>query len=241
MEGIIANGVLGKPKTALRAEILVGLLSLNDFPGDHQVLTTPPANFESEQQRREKSDRYFRLSQRLLKHAQEQLDLGDTVQASEKAYGAVSHAVKSCAELRGWNHYNHHRVGLVLDQLRDEENDPSLTEGHDAIESLHKNFFEHEMEVTRVKDRVDTARNLIDKLESLRARGPRPLISSTLSQEQRRRLASYCSLPPRNRFPQTICRPWKTCRSKPDSAGVVAESRCWRQYHCDHALDGSRI
>ena len=163
-------------------------------------MTTPPANFESEQQRREKSDRYFRLSQRLLKHAQEQLDLGDTVQASEKAYGAVSHAVKSYAELRGWNHYNHHRVGLVLDQLRDEENDPGLTEGYDAIESLHKNFFEHEMVVTRVKDRVDTARNLIDKLESLRARGPRPL-TSTLYQEQRRRLSQLLQPPAQEQVP----------------------------------------
>jgi len=142
--------------------------------GESTVVTTSPNNPESEQQRREKSDRYFRLSQRLLQHAQKQLELRDTVQASEKAYGAVSHAVKSYAELRGWNHYNHHRVGLVLDQLRDEENDPSLTEGYDAIESLHKNFIEHEMEITRVKDRVNTARNLVDKLETLRAGDPHP-------------------------------------------------------------------
>ena len=158
-------------------------------------MTTPRTNPESEQQRRDKSERYFRLSQRLLKHAQEQLDQGDTVQASEKAYGAVSHAVKSYAELRGWNHYTHHRVGLVLDHLRDEENDPSLTESFDAVESLHKNFFEHEMELTRVRDRVDTARNLLDKLQALRISVPHPLPSSTLNQEQRRRL-SQLMLPP---------------------------------------------
>ena len=185
----------------MRAEILACLLSLSQFSGDQAVLTTSANDPEPEQQRPEKSDRYFRLSQRLLKHAQQQLELGDTVQASEKAYGAVSHAVKSYAELRGWNHYNHYRVGLVLDQLRDEENDPSLTEGYDAIESLHKNFFEHEMEVTRVKDRVDTARNLIDKLESLRVRDPRPLPSSDLSQEQRRRLSQLMQPPVQEQVP----------------------------------------
>ena len=185
----------------MRAEILVCLLSLSQFSGDQAVLSTPPDSPELEQQRREKSDRYLRLSQRLLKHAQQQLELGDTVQASEKAYGAVSHAVKSYAELRGWNHYNHYRVGLALDQLRDEENDPSLTEGYDAIESLHKNFFEHEMEATRVKDRVDTARNLIDKLESLRMRDPHPLPSSDLSQEQRRRLSQLMQPPAQEQVP----------------------------------------
>ncbi len=152
-------------------------------------MTTPASEPASEQSRREKSDRYFLLSQRLLKHAQEQLEQGDTVQASEKAYGAVSHAVKSYGELRGWNHFNNHRVGLILDQLRDEESDPTLTESYDAVESLHKNFFEHEMDPTRVKDRVDTARTLVDKLERLRTAESHPLPSPSLNREQRRRLS----------------------------------------------------
>ena len=176
-------------------------------------MSTPASDPEAEQRRREKSDRYYLLSQRLLKHAQEQLERGDTVQASEKVYGAVSHAVKAYGELRGWNHYNHHRVGLILDQLRDEENDPGLTESYDAVESLHKNFFEYEMDPTRVKDRVDTARNLIDKLESLRSVETHPIPSSSLSREQRRRLnllmqppaqeqASVEDLPPLEDLPE---------------------------------------
>ena len=96
-------------------------------------MTTPNPGSETERPRREKSERYFLLSRWLLKHAQEQLERGDTMQASEKAYGAVAHAVKAYGELRGWNHYNHHRVGLILDQLRDEENDPGLTEAFDAV------------------------------------------------------------------------------------------------------------
>ena len=164
-------------------------------------MTTPASNPETGQRRREKSKCYFLLSQRLLKRAQEQLDQGDTVQASEKAYGAVSHAVKSYGELRGWNHFNHHRVGLILDQLRDEENDPTLTESYDAVESLHKNFFEYEMDPTRVKDRVDTARNLVDKLERLRTAESHPLPSSTLNREQRRRLSLLMQPPAEGQAP----------------------------------------
>ncbi len=164
-------------------------------------MTTPASDPETGQRRREKSDRYFLLSQRLLKHAQEQLDQVYTVQASEKAYGAVSHAVKSYGELRGWNHFNHHRVGLILDQLRDEENDPTLTESYDAVESLHKNFLEYEMDPTRVKDRVDAARNLVDKLERLRTAESHPLPSSSLNREQRRRLSLLMQPPAEGQAP----------------------------------------
>ena len=155
----------------------------------------PDADPETERHRREKSERYYRLSQRLLKHAQEQLERGDTVQASEKAYGAVVHAAKSYGELRGWNHFNHHRVGLILDQLRDEENDPGLTESYDAVESLHKNYFEYDTEPTRVGDRVHTARNLVERLENLRNSRPNPIPSASLNREQRRRLAQLMQPP----------------------------------------------
>ncbi|MCY4366015.1 MAG: hypothetical protein OXE17_07320 [Chloroflexi bacterium] len=163
-------------------------------------MTTPPANSESEQQRREKSDRYFRLSQRRLKHAQEQLDLGDTVQASEKAYGAVSHAVKSYAELRGWNHYNH-RVELILDQLRDEWDDPQLTIFHTVVKELHNNFFEYELGTTRAGDCIQTASLLLDKLETIRNAAPRPLPSTNLSREQRRRLSQLLQPPAQEQVP----------------------------------------
>ena len=160
-------------------------------------MTASNPNSETEQQRQDKSERYFLISQRLLKHAQEQLEQGDTMQASEKAYGAVAHAVKAYGELRGWNHTNHHRVGLILDQLRDEENDPGLTEAFDAVESLHNNYFEYEMDPTRVGDRVATARNLVDKLEQLRAVTPNQIPSSNLNREQRRRLSLLMQPPAR--------------------------------------------
>ena len=152
-------------------------------------MATPPVDPETEQQRRAKSDRYFQLSQRFLKHAQEQLEMGDTLQASEKAYGAVAHAVKSYGELRGWNHSNHHRVGLILDQLSDEESDISLTTDFAIVESIHNNFFEYVMPTNRVRGSVSIAKNIIDRLEVLRHSEPQPLPSSSLNREQRRRLS----------------------------------------------------
>ena len=164
-------------------------------------MTTPAPEQETEQRRRQKSDRYFRLSQRLLKHAQEQLDNGDTVQASEKAYGAVSQAAKGYGEIRGWNHYNHYRVGLIYDQLSDEENDLTLSSDFGIVESLHNNFFEYEMPTNRVRGSLNVAERLIDRLEKLRNVQPNPLLSSSLNREQRRRLSLLMQPPAQEQVP----------------------------------------
>ena len=162
---------------------------------------TTPAPETQQQQRRRKSARYAALSRRALQHAQEQLDQGDTVQASEKAYGAVSCAVKSYGELRGWNHYNHHRVGLILDQLRDEEQAPELTEAFDAVVSLHNNFFEHSLDITHVQDRVNTAKTLVERLETLGRAAPNPLPPESLNREQRLRMRLLLQPPAEGAIP----------------------------------------
>ena len=164
-------------------------------------MTTPAPNSETEQRRHRKSDRYFLLSQRLLKHAQEQLDNGDTVQASEKAYGAVSQAAKSYGELRGWNHYNHYRVGLILEQLHEEWNAPELSTGYLAVKALHDNFFEYDLGTTQVQAGINAAKEMVDKLEMIRNSAPRPLSSESLNREQRRRLSLLMQPPAQDQVP----------------------------------------
>ena len=167
------------------------------------MTTTPPdpANESASGGRRAKSDRYAKLSKWLLKHAQDQLERGDTMQASEKAYGAVAQAVKAYGELRGWNHINHYRVELILDQLRDEWNDPELTTFHTVVKELHSNFFEYEMGTTRVGDCLEIAGKLMDKLNVIRNSPPRPLPSSGLDREQRRRLSQLMQPPSGDQVP----------------------------------------
>ena len=42
------------------------------------------------------------ISERFLSHAEEEFEKGDLLQASEKAWGAVAHYVKSVAKAAGW-------------------------------------------------------------------------------------------------------------------------------------------
>ena len=149
-------------------------------------MTTPEASTE---RRAYKSNRYVEMSRRKIAQAQEELDQGDTIQASEKTYGAVTAAVKACAELRGWNHYSHIRVQRSLDQLRDEWDDPSLTLAYVSAKDLHVNFFEAELGHTRVQDGINTAKTLLSQLDAIRNSEPKPLASASLTREQRTRLS----------------------------------------------------
>ena len=160
-------------------------------------MTTP----DNEADRLEKSDRYAKLSRLRLWEAQQELNQGDTMQASEKAYGAVSCAAKAYGEMRGWNHYNHHRVGLILEQLREEWDAPELVVAHLAIRALHNNFFEYELSSTVVQDGIHAAQRMVARLEEIRQSEPRPLPPESLNRERRRRLTLLMQPPQKAQLP----------------------------------------
>ena len=147
-------------------------------------MTTP----EYEADRREKSDRYAKLSRLRLWEAQQELNRGDESQASEKVYGAISCAAKAYGEKRGWNHYSHHRVELILEQLREEWDAPELTAGIILLKGMHDNYFEHELSPIVVQDGIYSAGRITAQLEEIRQSEPRPLPTESLNRVQRRRL-----------------------------------------------------
>ena len=160
-------------------------------------MTTP----ENEQHRREKSDRYAKLSRLKLGEAQQELNQGDTMQASEKAYGAVSCAAKAYGEKRGWNHYSHHRVELILEQLREEWDAPELAFGVLLLKGMHDNYFEHELSPIVVQEGINTAGRITARLEEIRQSEPRPLPPESLNREQRRRLTLLMQPPKEAQLP----------------------------------------
>ena len=160
-------------------------------------MTTP----ENEQHRLEKSDRYAKLSRLKLWEAQQELNRGDESQASEKVYGAISCAAKAYGEKRGWNHYSHHRVELILEQLREEWKAPELALGVILLKGMHDNFFEHELRPIVVQEGINTAGRITARLEEIRQSEPRPLPSESLNREQRRRLTLLMQPPKEAQLP----------------------------------------
>ena len=58
-------------------------------------------------------DRYEEISRHLLQQAEEELDKGDVLQASEKIWLSVAHELKAIAQHRGWNHRYHNHIRAV--------------------------------------------------------------------------------------------------------------------------------
>ena len=149
-------------------------------------MTTPLTS----EQIQERSNRYADLSRLKLQQAQTELDQGDTAQASEKIYGALTSAVKACGEIRGWNHYNHHRAELIIEQLAEENQAPELITAHMAIKAQHSNYFEHQQSHSYIQAGIVIATAAIEKLEAIRCQpAPPPKSREELTPEQRRRLA----------------------------------------------------
>ncbi len=71
---------------------------------------------------------------------------GDRLQASEKLWGAATHAIMAVAQQRGWRHGSHRALKEAAEQLSDDHNDPLIEYGFLAAEKFHRNFYHDNME-----------------------------------------------------------------------------------------------
>ena len=124
------------------------------------------------------------ISDRFLLHADEQLARGDLPQASEKAWGAVAHYLKSVAKSRNWENETHRDLIDVGRDLARETDDPSRARRLFAVvRGMHRNFYEDRFSNTQVEEGINAARELISLLKSRTG----PQIHPRPSQSRRRR------------------------------------------------------
>ena len=129
------------------------------------------------------------MSRNFLEQAKTELSKGDGLQASEKVWGAVAHALKAIGVQRGWHHRAHQNIKDIAAHM-DDEFDRKDFFGHLAIaESMHKNFYENDREEAQIARAIDDAETFITKLDEVRALPPKPYtISSSDAQHRLRRL-----------------------------------------------------
>lgn len=120
------------------------------------------------------ADDYAALSRRFVQQAQEELESGDRLQASEKAWGAAAHAVKAVAASRGWNHNSHRLLFDVIDQVSRDSEAPVLRSLFQVANSLHQNFYENWQPDGLVQDGIDKVRQLVEQLDEIRKRPSPP-------------------------------------------------------------------
>ena len=71
---------------------------------------------------------------------------GDNMQASEKLWGAASHAVIAVAEDRNWDHGSHRALKNAVVRLAVEQDDPLIETRFAFAEKFHINFYYNTME-----------------------------------------------------------------------------------------------
>ena len=109
---------------------------------------------------------HITITRRLIEHADEQLRLGDLVQASEKGWGAAAHYLKAVAKQRGWDNRSHRDFFTIKDRLAGETDDPNrLRELFGNLRSLHQNFYEPLYSEDDVKVGIDSAKEFVETLE----------------------------------------------------------------------------
>lgn len=107
------------------------------------------------------------MNAKFLKDAEELLEKGDVVQASEKFWGAAAEMVKAYAAARGIRTRTHNDLWQVVIDL--DKNHPSLTLLRDFNQAgyLHSNFYEDELRPEVVRVAGEVVKEFIGKIERL--------------------------------------------------------------------------
>jgi hypothetical protein len=115
-------------------------------------------------------ERHREISAQFLEHAEAELESGDPLQASEKAWGAVAHYVKSVAKERGWPDGSHRDISDNARRLMHLTSDPDgYGRMFQAINALHVNFYEEHLHDDDVRRSIADARALISAMETAEA------------------------------------------------------------------------
>ena len=104
-------------------------------------------------------------SMRFIEQAEGELRRGDSLQASEKAWGAAAHAVKSIAEREGWRHDKQSDLFRAVDNIVNRTGDSEIRNLFSVANSLHQNFYEGWFSDPFIASNIEDVKRLLDKLD----------------------------------------------------------------------------
>ena len=115
-------------------------------------------------------ERYEEISRHLLRQAQDELEKGDILQASDKVWGATAHAIKAACQRMGWNHHAHNHLSAAANYIASGLNRDDLMEAFGFLEAMHTNFYEHQehqKEADQVRLEVNRAAYFVREFTAL--------------------------------------------------------------------------
>ena len=112
-------------------------------------------------------ERYEEISRHLLEQAQEELDKGDILQASDKVWGSTAHAVKAVCQRMGWNHHAHNHLRAAANYVASGLRRDDLMEAFGFLEAMHANYYEHQKEADEVRIEIHRAAYFVREFAEL--------------------------------------------------------------------------
>ena len=120
------------------------------------------------------ADDHAQTAHRFLEHARTELQRGDSLQASEKVWGAAAHALKSVAVQRGWRHRSHSTVFDVGEHLgREFSRQERFGVYLDRADAMHSNFYHSNRNEGAIRLALADVEQFVDELDEIRASSPR--------------------------------------------------------------------
>ena len=107
---------------------------------------------------------HLETARRFLRDADREFDSGDTLQASEKLWGAASHVVLAEMRRRGVTPFGHKATIDAVEQLGREFEDPSLRPLFTSAEMLHANFYHGFLDTERFLEQRELARRFLERM-----------------------------------------------------------------------------
>ena len=117
------------------------------------------------------SEQHRDISNQFLDHAEDEFRKGDLLQASEKAWGAVSHYVNSVARQRNWPLGSHRQLIENANELISWDPAHAIERRRllRSISALHANFYQAHLDEDSVREGIEDAKDLINALADLNA------------------------------------------------------------------------
>ena len=112
---------------------------------------------------------HVRTAREFLTAADREFEAGDHLQASEKLWGAASHALIAVAQQRNLPHGSHRALKKAAQLLVDETGDGTLHAGFAVAEKFHANFYHDFMEDFQLDADRPTVNNFVESLLTLAA------------------------------------------------------------------------
>ena len=110
---------------------------------------------------------HLATSRRLIQQADDELALGDLLQAAEKGWGAAAHAMKGIARSRGWKHNTHGALFVIARRLADEAGRPEIRTLFQVASVTHQNYYEGWLDAEDLARNLTEIKTLLEILDTL--------------------------------------------------------------------------